>query len=479
MQYTVEDISPVKKKLQVTVPAGEVGAALASAVEMYRSNVTLKGFRKGKAPAGLVEQQFRREVYGEATTEIVNKNISSILDETKFVPVSRFDFDSEEVKRDQDFNYSITFEVLPEFDLPAYEGLEVEQEEAAASEEQIDSAIERLRGQAAQPEPVVEDRAAADNDVVSVDFEGRDEKGEILEAVTGKDFTITLGEGQTLDDFENIIKSLKKGETGEGPMSFPEDYFSKDFAGRTVNLKITLNSISEKKLPEVDDAFAHKVAGMSTVEELRRNIGESQMKSRTNSNKAVAKQKLLEKMMEGAEFPVPEVMLDSNVEMMLNNMRQTLAQMQQADGLDSLGSEEELREEVLPDATRRTREQILLISIARKHELEVSDQEAEMQIRRMAMQSGQDPNAVLDYYQRNNFMPTLKERLMEDKALDYIYDHAVVSMVAPKPAAEKAEDEAGAGDDKSKKKTAKQSEEPSAEAPAAGASPEDAGAADE
>lgn len=472
MQYTVEDISPVKKKIQVTVPAGEVGAALASAVEMYRSNVTLRGFRKGKAPAGLVEQQFRREVYGEATTEIVNKNIGAILDETKIVPVSRFDFDSDEIKRDKDFVYTITFEILPQLELPAYEGLDVEQEEVVAAEDQVDAMIERLRASAAQPTPVEEDRPAADGDVVSVDFEGRDENGDVLEAVTGKDFSITLGEGQTLDDFEKIIKGLKKGETGEGPMSFPEDYFSKDFAGRTVNVKITLNGLSEKKLPEVDDEFAHKVSGMATVEELRQNIREAQVKSRADGNKAAAKQKLLEKMMEGAEFPVPDVMLDSNVDMMLNNMRQTLAQMQQAGGLDALGSEEELRAEVLPDATKRTREQIMLISIARKHELEVSDQEAEMQIRRMAMQSGQDPNAILEYYQRNNFISALKERLMEDKALDYVYDHAKVSMVPPKPAAEAAEDEANEGSEESKKKAAKKKTAKKTEAPA-----EDAGAA--
>ena len=119
MQYTTEDLTPVKKKITVTVPAEECDAALSAAIAMYRTSITLDGFRKGKVPASIIEKRFHTEIYKEATTDLVNVHINEIVTENKLVPVSRIDYDGGDMERGADFVYSITFEVMPTFDLPA------------------------------------------------------------------------------------------------------------------------------------------------------------------------------------------------------------------------------------------------------------------------------------------------------------------------------------------------------------------------
>jgi trigger factor len=432
MQYAMEDLSPVKKKITITVPAEEADAALSATIAMYRTNVQIDGFRKGKAPAGIIEQRFRDNVYKEATTDLVNVHINEIIAETKLSPVSRIDFDGGDIERGRDFVYSISFETMPEVELPAYEGFEVEQEEAEVDEDEVDAVIGRVRGNMAEIVTIGELREPGDGEIAVIDFEALDEKGQAVYGIKTDNFQLTLGEGQTLPDFETLIKSMKAGDEKEGPVSFPDDFFNAEFAGRTVTMKVKLHAIKDKKLPELDDAFATKAGGFENMDKLRESVRQSYMTSREELNKSVAQKTLLDNLLKMVDFPLPESMVESHINMIIGDLRDKLER--QGKSLAVLGkSDEAMRAEARPEAEMRARSHIFLLAVARKHDLSISDQEIDIQIRRTAMHSGQDYNTVKDYYTRNNLIFALRDRLLADKGMDEIYDKALVKKVPPKP----------------------------------------------
>ena len=440
MEHITEDLSPVKKKITVTVPVEEVEAALAATLAIYRTSVQLDGFRKGKVPVSIIEKRFHEQVYREATTDLVNVHINEILGELKTSPVSRIDFDGGELERDREFVYSISFEVMPEFEVPVYEGLEVEEEEPEVNEDEINAVVDRVRSNMAEIITVGEDRNPADGDIVVIDFEARDEKGEVIPGIKADNFQLNLGDGQTLVDFETLIKSMKAGEEKEGPVSFPADFFNAEFAGRTVTMKVKVHAVKERKLPELNDDFAKKAGGFASIDVLRKSVRESYMQSRTELNKSAAQKKLLDSLLKLVDFPVPDSLLESNINMILGDMQSRLER--QGKGLDALGkTAEALREEVKPEAEMRAKAHVLLMAVARKKEFSVSDQEVDLQLRRMAMQSGQDYKALKDYYTENNLLFGLRDRILADKAMDEIYDKAVVKKVSPVKAKESAEGE--------------------------------------
>ena len=428
MQFTTEDLSPVKKKITITVPAEEANAALASTIALYRTSVNLDGFRKGKVPASIVEKRFRDQIYSEATTDLVNVHINEIITENGFSPVSRIDFDGGQIERGKDFVYTISFDVMPAITLPDFTTETVDQEEAVVDEAEVSGVIDRLRQSLAKTETVTEKRTPKTGDIAVLDFAAYDEDGKAVEGIAAENFNLPIGEGQTLEDFEKLVMTLHAGEKGEGPVTFPADFFNPDFAGKTLTMKATLREIKERILPELDDDFAKKTGNMESVEKLQDSIRDSYMKSKTDLHRSAAQKTLLDKILDKIEFPLPDSMVESHVNILLDDMQEKLER--QGKGLDALGkTREALAEQVLPEAEQRTRMHIFLLATARQKELTVTEQEVDTHLHRIALQNKVDFAQVKDYYTKNNMLFALRDRLLCDKAMDFIYDEATVNTV--------------------------------------------------
>jgi trigger factor len=231
MEYVVEDISPVKKKINVSLDAQEVDAAIAASVAILRSSVQLDGFRKGKAPASVVEKRFRDRIYQEAKEDLINVHINEVLQEGAFTPVSGIELDGGDLVRGEALNYSFSFEILPEFDLPDYDGMEVEQEKAVADPEEVEQLIDRIRRDKSTLHPVDGAAPPVDGQVAVISFEGF-EDGKPLEGIKAQNFELTLGERQALEGFEELVKTIPLGEEKEGDISFPADFLNPEKCGR-------------------------------------------------------------------------------------------------------------------------------------------------------------------------------------------------------------------------------------------------------
>ena len=429
MEYTVEDISPVKKKVNITTEPKEVEAAIMGAVALYRTSVQLDGFRKGKAPASVVEKRFRDQIYGEARQDLINVHINDVMQKLDVTPVSGLNLSGESAfEKDSPFTYSMEFEVLPAFELPPYEGIEVEQEKVDITDADVDEVLARIRRDHAKLVPVDGVGPAVDGQVVNIDFSAI-EDGKPVEGLGATGFDLALGERQALEDFEKLVKTVRLNEEGEGEISFPDDFLASDLAGKTLTMKVRVHAIKARQEPELNDDLA-KLAGAESLEKLREGIAESYRRSRESLNKGAAEKKILDQLLKLVDFPLPDSLLEVQIRSLLADLRVRLER--QGKSLDSLGkSEEALRAEVLPQATEITRSQVLLLAIAKKENLQVSEQEVTMQLYQLCLRTGEDFKQVREDYERSGMIFTLRDRMLADKAMEAVYARAKVTEVEP------------------------------------------------
>jgi trigger factor len=429
VEYKTEELSPVKKKVVITTEAQEVETAIAGAVALYKSSLQLDGFRKGKVPASVVEKRFHGKIYEEARQDLVNVHINEVMQSLGVNPVSGINLDGPDtLERGKGYTYSIEFEVLPALDLPPYEGMEEEQEKVVVKEEEVDEVIERIRRDNARLVPVDGNGPAVDGQVVNLDFAAYAD-GAPLENVSAENFELTLGERQALEEFEALVKTIPYGGEGEGEIHFPDDFIAPHLAGKTVTMKVRVHAVKERRLPDLDNELAKKL-GLETIGELREKIADSYLKSRTGLNKSATQKKILDKLVKMTDFPLPESMVDIQVNTLLAAQKSRLERLGKS--LEFLGkSPEDLRGEALPKAREIARCQVLLLSIAAKEGLEVSDQEINSHIYQASLQSGDDFNTLRAQYERSGMIFALRDRLLADKAMDLVYAKAVISEVEP------------------------------------------------
>ncbi|WP_298032644.1 trigger factor [uncultured Desulfovibrio sp.] len=429
MEYSAEDLSPVKKRIVITAEPREVDAAVTGAVALYKTSVRVDGFRRGKAPAPVIERRFRDKIYEEARQDLINAHINEVMQNLGARPLYGVNVDGAgALERGRAYTYSIEFEVLPVFDLPPYEGVEVEQEKVVVDEKEVAEVIERIRRERARLVPVDGAAPAVDGQVACIDFAAH-ENGEPVEGVRAENFDLPLGERQALEDFEALVKTIPHGQEGEGEIRFPDDFIARDLAGRTVTMKIRVHAVKERKLPELNDDLARSL-GLESVDRLRETIARSYARSRENLNKSAAQKTILDRLLKMADFPLPESLLDIQMRALLTDLRARLER--QGKGLEALGkSPEELRREMLPRAEELARIQVLLLSIARKEGLEVSDQEVATHIYQESLRGGEDFRTLRESYERSGLIFALRDRLLADKAMDRVYAKARVTEVEP------------------------------------------------
>lgn len=440
MEYQVEELSPVKRAVHVQVPEDEVQAALGAAVAMYQRSADMAGFRKGKVPASVIEGRYKKQIATEATQDLVNVHINEIMGDLKAQPVSGIDFDGGHLERGEDFKYTITFEIMPEFTLPEYEGESVEEEEPEVEEEQVQAVFDRIRNQMAELVETPDKRNPRDGDVVTVNFMALDKDGNPIEGIQAENFQLPLGEEQSLPVFEDMVKKMLPGEVLEEEMTFPEDFLNSELAGQTVTMRVKLHNIKEKKLPELDDELARNAGGFANVEQMREAVRSSYLESRKELYRSAAQKDLLDKLLAKVDFHLPEALVEANLDRLVESQVNKLEQ--RGKSLESTGTtEEQLRDELRPQAEEMAKSEIFLLTVAKREALQVSEQEIDFYFRQLAQRMGEDYVQLKKYHMDNNMIVPVHNRLLSDKAMELLYSKADVKKV---PVKEQSEEAAGA-----------------------------------
>ena len=422
MEYHVEELTPLKRKINVKVSAEEVDAALGATIAFFKKDLKLKGFRKGKVPSHIVEKMFKKDIYSQAQVDLINVHFNQIFNELKVEPIAGIDVDiKDKFERGKDFSYSFSFEVKPEIELPEYHGIKVKKRKVKVTEDEVKRILERLKKENAKLEPVPEDRNPKDGDVVIIDFETY-EDGKPLD-YKGKDVELALGEGESLKEFEDIIKSLKPGEKGEGEVPIPEDFINPELAGKTLLMKVHLKNIKERKFPTEEELA--EIYNMDSVEDLCETLKKGLLDFKESIERSVVESKILDELLSKVDFPIPESLLEDHLRYLIEREKEFLERR----GKRVTVSEEELREKHKKTAEKTVKGYLLLLEIAKKEELTVTSEDFYKEFLKEAIEEGVSIEEVREYYEKNNLMHSLRDTILINKAIEKLYEYANVEEV--------------------------------------------------
>lgn len=416
-------------KLTVTIKNEDVRAHYDELVKDYVKTVQISGFRKGKVPREVLERKFGAALKDEALNKIFGKTITEIFEDETFpredqpLPYSTPRLENEPVLEfDKDLTFSVVYDVLPRLAVGPWKGLEVEVPGAEIGDEDLKRELDEIRERNA----VVMDRndgdRAAKNDVVTVDYRELDGTGSPLAGSERQDFVFTLGTGYNLYDFDGDIIGMKKGETKDITKTFPENYAHREYAGKTVTIRVTLTALKEKKLPELDDDLAQDVdEKFTTLEDLKNSIREKLGKNLEKRIRDITVSKILEKVMETTPVDLPESMLRLELDSRWRNLARRFnlpPETLERNMINAGNDPEKIREEWKGDAEKALKSRLIVETLMRDLKLEASAEETEKEIETAAAESGVSLDEVKKYYEQENAREYFEEEIKEHKLFD-------------------------------------------------------------
>jgi trigger factor len=414
-----------KKELVIEIPVDAVRRETDTVASQYARKARIPGFRPGHAPTSLVRQRFRDDIRNEVVQSLLPKFFGDAVKERKWSVVGRPRFEDLKFDPDAPVTCKATFEIYPEIELKQYKELEVEEETPLVTDADLDQAIDELREHAATFE-VVSDRPAADDDYLTVSYKGYDVKAPATLPVEARDVSIQVGGQGTVAAFSENLRGSRPGEVREFDATYPEDYPQKSLAGKTMRYRVEVQSIKYKVTPAADDDLAKSVSEFSTLEELRTKLRSDLMERAKRRVEMAARQKLVEQILQSHEFPVPEVMVEAQLDVKLQRaVSQLIAQ-----GIDPRQAEvdwRKLREDSRPTAEKEVRTSLLLGKIAEAEKLEVSEEEVDEIIRDMAQQAHEPSATLKTRLTREGELDSINSTRRKQKAIDFIYRNAKIT----------------------------------------------------
>lgn len=423
-----------KREIELEIPAENVQKATEKVARDIARIARIPGFRPGKAPVTLVRRRFADDIQGEVVQSLVPQYLEKALDEKKLVPVTRPEVDKVEFKEGEPLRFRAVFEVLPEFELGDYKNQQVQVDEVEIGDAQVDKTLEEMRERAATFVPV-EGRAAKDGDSVLVKLMGTPAGGG--EPVQADNILVHLGAEETLASFTENLRSATPGETREFETRYPDDYPDPKLAGKTYNFSVQVQGVKEKKLPELNDEFAKdasggpgaEAGGAATLDDLRKKIRESLDAAKEQQQKAQAREKILEQLVKQHDFPVPEALVENQMDARLERVARSLA----AQGVDPRAVDVDwvsLRRRQRERAVGDVKAELLLDRIATAEQIEVSEEELEKEIAALAERSGESATALRARLTKQGALDRMKSKLRSDKAIELLYRTARIETTA-------------------------------------------------
>ncbi|WP_156291214.1 trigger factor [Oceanobacillus salinisoli] len=414
-----------KGVLTFEVPAEEFDKALDQAFKKVVKDVQIPGFRKGKIPRPIFEKRFGVEaLYQDAVDIALPDAYRKAIDETDIFPIAQPEIDIEQIEKGKDLIFTANVEVKPEVTLGEYKGLEVEEQSVEVTDEDVEEEINRLRDRHAEL-VVKEEGEIEEGDTAVIDFEGFLD-GEAFEGGKGENHSLEIGSGQFIPGFEEQLVGKKAGDDTEVKVTFPEDYHSEELAGKEATFKVKIHEVKYKELPELDDEFAKDVDDEAeTLDGLKKKKREQLEEERKQNADNEKRQQLIEKASENAEIDVPEAMVETELDQMVREFEQNL-QMQgmtmemysQFSGQD----EDALKEQMKDDAEKRVKTNLTLEAIAKEENLEVSEEDVNEELEKMASMYGIEAQQLIPMLGGNT--DTIKNDILMRKAIDFLVEQS-------------------------------------------------------
>lgn len=426
MNVTVERVEN-EATLKITAPAAEVNAGYKKAVQKIADQANIPGFRKGKAPRAIIEMHYGKEAVKQEAFEIVaNKAYSEALDQEKLIPVSDPKVEESTFEEGKDMELTVKVTLKPEPELGEYKGLHVEKKEVEVTDEQVDAQIKDMMGRDAKMVVAEEGAVIEKGDFAIIDFAGTVD-GEPFSGGEGKGYPLEVGSNSFIPGFEDQLVGLSKGDSTDVEVTFPEDYFVKDLAGKEAIFKVNIQDVKRKELPELNDEYVASKTDFKTVEELRANYKERMQKAAEANAKAEYEHELIDLAVANAKFSVPEIMIEDKISQMVEEMKMSLESRKmsldmymQYTGLDMA----KIRENQRPVAEENVKTDLVLDAIAKAEDIQVDMADVDAEIAAISAQHGASPEEVKKIIKGNGTMGLLLANILRRKAAHVVIDSA-------------------------------------------------------
>ncbi|HET7428316.1 MAG TPA: trigger factor [Gaiellales bacterium] len=427
MKTQLEELEANRVRLTVEVPAHDVDHAFEHALSDLSQSVRLPGFRKGKAPKGLVMQRIGRDaVIEEALEHHLSGWYRRAVAVSGIDPVDRptIDWQDEPVEGEV-FSFQAEVEVKPKPEVREYKGMSGVRPPVEVPREAVDQELERLQMTVAELNPV--ERGAQDGDFLVIDFAGSID-GEPFEGGSGTDYGIELGSGRLINDLEQGLEGMKTGDEKDVPVTFPADYPAEHLAGQAASFHVVMKDVKERILPDLDDEFAKSVSEFDTLKELEDDITGRFREALQEESDRVFRSTVLDDLAKQLSTPLPEALVRGRMADMTRSMIESLASrgMEMSDYLRLTGqTAEQVVEALRPQAEDAVRKDLVLEAVADAENIEITDEMVETFIREQATQGGEDPDELVTRLMGDPATLTaLRIDLRLQKALDIVVDNA-------------------------------------------------------
>ena len=418
-------------ELELEIPAEEVTKKIESVAKEFARVANVPGFRRGKAPISLIRRKFADDIKGEVLQSLVPERVEKAVAEQKLTPVSQPQVDKLDFNEGQPLKFRAVFEVLPEFELGNYQGLEFEMPTMDVTDEDVAKALEEMRERAAAFAPV-EGRAIQDGDFAQVKLLGTPEGGG--DPLQADSVLCHIGAEETMEPFNANLKGASAGEHKNFDVDYPTDYPDPKLAGKKYHYAVEVLGIKTKKLPELNDEFAKDVSEAGTLDELKKKVREGLGHQRDHKHKELLHEKVLAEIVKLHEFPVPGALVEHQMDVRLERVVRSLA----TQGVDPRAVNVDwvmLRRRQEERAKDDVKAELIIDRIATAENIDVTDEEVMHELEHMASHGGESAEALRARLTKQGALDRMKAKLRSDKTLDWLAQNAKIKTVAAANAA--------------------------------------------
>ncbi len=431
MQFTVEDVSSVKKTLHIEIPQDEVARELEKAYNQLKKNAKIKGFRPGKVPRSVLERMFKKDVHADVSSRLIQNSFIDAIKQSELKVVGNPELEPPELAAESAYKYDATVEITPEIEDIDYKGLSLERTRYEVSDSEVDVQLKTLQKNMARQQKISDDRPVQDGDFVLIDFEGSKDGDPVPEFARTENFNLQIGKAVISEDFDNQLCGMKPGDTSEFKIKFAEDYANEKLADLEISFKVTLNEIREEILPKINDALAKKAGPYETLDELKNVILDNLKQGYAKRVEQELNEQVFSKLIAKTDFEVPDAMVEMELDGIVKEAERSFAYRNTS--LEEMGlSKETIAEKYRDTALKQVKRHLILGKIIDQENLTLADDELEDGLQEMSENFNQPLDEIKKYYDQNpENLQFFKHTLLEKKAIKLIIDSSTIKDLKP------------------------------------------------
>ncbi len=418
MKYDIKEEQNWHRKLTITIPEDDVNSKFSEVYKVLRREAKIPGFRPGKAPLDIIKSRYGKLAEKEVLETIVPDAYSNAIKESGVFPISEPEFSMIKIEEGKPIEFTAEFDVKPDVKAEKYTGFTLKKEPAAVNEGDVDKAFNHIVDQHSSMKQKEEGEASAEGDVVIVDMEKTSDPDNIIKDDKMNDFTFELNKNVTLPEFTENLIGTKPGDEREINVTYPEDYYDKNMAGKSLGFKVKVKEIKEIVRPELNEEFFKQYEGATNETELKEKIRTDLLERKKQEIEGDIKEQAIKSVISTNEFELPHSLLENYLDAMVEDIKKQYP--------DQEVDEEEVREKYRPTGIRFIRWNLLYHEIAEKEKITVTKEDTDNWLQKFADRANMDVEKAREFLAAQKKIQDIKETILEEKVLSYIIENSEI-----------------------------------------------------